>query len=369
MNQRKHRDKLVVGLVEFHKAQCFFILAIQIAAIVVMKAGTLGGANVQAISDDYNILLTLPYGGFIPVTFVLFELHLIGEDSWYLFLLSVCTVGLSAATYWIAQGFDISANIRNIPDTPTLYPGCGQVDPTRYCLERLPSIGLTGFILGRLSAFVFAVVIMIVIFLDQCKFRHLSFIQCMWPSLWIPSKEKEIGTTAPVRSDRKSERSSFFSHVGTFFSHRGGEIALMLLTLGVFILYVIFISVYFIDLASFSKYGFNLISDDWAFGQVVAITVWVPPLLEYLKLELEGTAEGHRYRLPLQWWLVKLPAGWNMGDRKDKELTSDEARSIGAQATDKAPSSEAYILANQSDHTTLDLETTYEEEDVNPHFL
>ncbi|KAL8921542.1 MAG: hypothetical protein Q9208_005696 [Pyrenodesmia sp. 3 TL-2023] len=41
----------------------------------------------------------------------------------------------------------------------------------------------------------------------------------------------------------------------------------------------------------------NVYNKTWNFGQVVAITVWAPPIVEYIHLEIRGLQRGFDYRL------------------------------------------------------------------------
>ncbi|KAI9843917.1 MAG: hypothetical protein M1838_002413 [Thelocarpon superellum] len=48
----QHKERLIVALVEFQKAQCFFMLAVQIAALVVLHDGLLAASNLEQIFID-----------------------------------------------------------------------------------------------------------------------------------------------------------------------------------------------------------------------------------------------------------------------------------------------------------------------------
>jgi len=54
-------------------------------------------------------------------------------------------------------------------------------------------------------------------------------------------------------------------------------------------------SQYFIFYEYFSHSASN--SENWGFGQVIAVTIWIPCLVEYLYLEFRGMAKGSEYRL------------------------------------------------------------------------
>ncbi|KAL9626867.1 MAG: hypothetical protein Q9204_006977, partial [Flavoplaca sp. TL-2023a] len=95
---QKHLSRLVAALTDFHKAQCFFMLAINIAALVVIHRGGFDPQSLQQMYDTYVFLRVLAVNGFLPITFTLTNLYLVGMLSWFLTLLSFVTIALSVAT-------------------------------------------------------------------------------------------------------------------------------------------------------------------------------------------------------------------------------------------------------------------------------
>lgn len=55
----KHMDALITAVIEFQKAQGYFMSAIQIASIVVMEAGVLGLTNLQQPSGIHNFIVVV----------------------------------------------------------------------------------------------------------------------------------------------------------------------------------------------------------------------------------------------------------------------------------------------------------------------
>ena len=108
-NQLKHKDALITSLVEFHKAQCFFMSTIQIASIVVASAGLLEAANLQQVYNNYRMITSPCYGGSIPVTLVLLRLHTAKHKSWELWLIKTISVMLYIATIVTTFSFDPTA--------------------------------------------------------------------------------------------------------------------------------------------------------------------------------------------------------------------------------------------------------------------
>ena len=90
----KHIDAPITAVIEFQKAQCYFMSAIQIASIVLMEAGLLGSTNLQQLANNYNLITVVCLGGTLPITFVLFRLRAAGKKSWELWILSAVTVSV-----------------------------------------------------------------------------------------------------------------------------------------------------------------------------------------------------------------------------------------------------------------------------------
>ena len=99
----KHKEKVIEGLIEFHKAQCFFMLAIQVAALAARHGRLLDRSSLQQINNDNAFINVLATGGYLPVTFVLYVLRTVGHKSWYTLFLSACTIAVSAATLFSAR--------------------------------------------------------------------------------------------------------------------------------------------------------------------------------------------------------------------------------------------------------------------------
>ena len=109
---KSHADKLVIGLVEFHKAQCYFSSVIQITALSLFrishKAYTNGATVTAGTFEDFfdtTVLVVLASSGLIPVSLILACISRYRRQSWYLLCLSWITVILASTTligsyYW-----------------------------------------------------------------------------------------------------------------------------------------------------------------------------------------------------------------------------------------------------------------------------
>ena len=127
---------LTSALVDFHKAQCFFVLAINIAAQVDRAKGGLQPQSLQQLYNTWVLIKSISIGGYLPVTFTLLTLHLVDQVSWYLLSLTICTVAVAIATLVTIGNFnpsdgDISSvSLASSTNGPI---ACGERNPGAWC--------------------------------------------------------------------------------------------------------------------------------------------------------------------------------------------------------------------------------------------
>ena len=129
--------RLTAALTEFQKAQCFFMLAVDIAALVNKANGGLLPVSLQQLHDNYSLLASVAISGYLPITTTLLALHMVDMISAYLLALSGCTVALSVATVGAIGNFEPSrGDLESIQAQASKgrYSACGHFDPTVYCL-------------------------------------------------------------------------------------------------------------------------------------------------------------------------------------------------------------------------------------------
>lgn len=105
INGRRRKTQMMslfTALVEFHKAQCYFISAIQTAALVFARQayGLDPISHGSQTPPVYDILLSviLSMNGLIPVIFTLSCISLYSRLSWHIIVLTFVTVTLSSGT-------------------------------------------------------------------------------------------------------------------------------------------------------------------------------------------------------------------------------------------------------------------------------
>ena len=130
--------RLTAALTEFQKAQCFFMLAVDIAALANKANGGLLPVSLQQLRDNYSLLAGVAISGYLPITTTLLALHMVDMISAYLLALSGCTVALSVATVAAIGNFKPSrGDLESIQAQASKggYPECGNLDPGVYCLQ------------------------------------------------------------------------------------------------------------------------------------------------------------------------------------------------------------------------------------------
>ncbi|KAI9793171.1 MAG: hypothetical protein M1833_000811 [Piccolia ochrophora] len=325
----QHKDRLIEALVDFQRAQCYFMMAIQTASIVGTKRGGLEAETLQEIYVNYKFLNILSVGGFAPSAFVLFELWMVDYKSWYMLFLTVWTMALSTATLFLAAGFPV------VPDTlrprnDIRYPNCGAISPVSYCLQApnnsfIPRYIVTSSRFGfGLRAFAFCLVILIVIFLDQCGLRRMSLPARLGRWVWRKQWAYEHASDSKRPEDSRQQRLIRLLRIfGLQSPHDVTKVVLTCVRVAVWMAFqwILVSYLYFLTKNHTSRRSLA----DWGFGQIVAIVVWTPPVFQYLYLESHG--------MPGQRW--NLPKGWIVA--RDKGVDENALSSSSSETTGDNP--------------------------------
>ena len=129
----RHLRILLMALVEFQKAQCFFVLPVQATALAALSTH----ASMLPPTTSYQQQLTnqlfhlIGSSGMLPVMLILFALHGAGQKSWYVLGMSTIAVALSGATM-------LTAEQRSMFEPDNRYSDCGFQDPSAFCIGSPP---------------------------------------------------------------------------------------------------------------------------------------------------------------------------------------------------------------------------------------
>lgn len=249
----RHKAIVVTALTEFQKAQCMFWVAIDAATAAVFLAGSaeiLGAKTRASFMLNFGVIKTICTCAVLFVTFGLYCLHLADKRSWYVFLLSLFTFGFSATAWGL---IDKAPPEKLAPVVnSTEFEGCGAISPTNYC-------GVSFYNLGdsiQLGMVLFTSIIFFALLMDMITLN--TTLGGLKAFRWWASESLPIGARwIPIL------RSSFrFASEITFLVFVG-------------YLFRLLIALTYESRGETGKHS-------WGFGQVIALTIWVPTLIEWV---------------------------------------------------------------------------------------
>lgn len=172
--QARYLPSLTTAMTDFQKAQCFFMMAINIAAQVNRFRGGFQPSSLQQLYSTYSLIRSISISGYLPITFTLFTLHMVDMVSGYLVVLSVCTVAISIATFFTLGKFQPSGSDLEYLSQQARTNGptsCGGNNLFVYCYETRTSdsdtaVNDTGVIFSILG---FCLVVLLLLIAHQCN--------------------------------------------------------------------------------------------------------------------------------------------------------------------------------------------------------
>lgn len=288
---KAHANKLVIALVEFHKAQCYFSGVIQITALSLFhnsRKGTIASMNTYTYItaghyEDYfdtSVLIVLASSGLIPISLVLACITRYGRQSWYLLVLSWITIILASTTliasyYWahkfaknegaydnnLSYEWDYGNNYgaENSCLIPgylgdTVIPLCGN---SKLLDNALPS----GTVANWWSWLVWA----------NC---------IIWMFFCVGKKCYDANRFSSFREKIEVLARRFF---WVRFIAKEGKAHRTWILVSIIPWSLCFASQFYLFSAYFDH---RVISYKWSFGQIIALFVWVPSIVEFIYLEL-----------------------------------------------------------------------------------
>lgn len=280
---------LVSALVEFQRAQIFFMLAVQIAALIALHNPTyMEATSWQQLWNNVGILYDLAFGGCLPVVFGLFILRLASEKSFYTLGVSVCCLTLSAVTWFLTAFKRPDPNKSITYDGPDL-PACGgMLAPTKYCYDTDWWAFNSDASVKAVPMLAFCFVVQLWLILDQIDLFRIPASSgspvkgnCFQ---WWRAKILQYSfwkTYERAVTERFHWLSSIKLDTGERVLKAINSVLLLATELAFVGLNAVLISDYAHILAS-NDYSQTLNLTDWSLGQVISVTIWVPVLLEYI---------------------------------------------------------------------------------------
>ena len=262
---------LSVALIEFHKNQCYFISAIEIAALVLDSQAYIAFTQ-DTTPPVFDIFLALPLSmnSFIPIVFSLSCIARYGRLSWHIIILSLIAIALStgplAASYmWILRiSSAFGPDLLSVNNAGGDYPD---------------GLATAKIVCGSQSTFLEHSI-------DRTNIKFsliwLTYTYCIAWGAWCLGKHVFISPPRGSRRERALE--AWHNSMLNSATSKLPPWAIFVLRYPLFILIWTLCFIYHIYLYSLFTRS-SLVSPEWTFGQIVAVTVWVPSVVEFLDIE------------------------------------------------------------------------------------
>lgn len=293
-----HAERITIALVEFHKAQCYFSSVIQVTALLLFTQSkrvdtlSINSSPADTFNDffDTSVLIVLATAGLIPVNLSLACLTRYGRQSWYLLILSVATSTLATATlissyYYtdhIGKSDDYVDNRLGYTfDQTNAYLG----NYTGNCAMGLQEISFTVLPLCgnsnlRRNAMPNGTV--------ANWWTWLVWSNCIaWLFFCLGKKcfdTENLGSCRRLLKRLIQQRWLTKVPIKEYNAHT------IWIVTAVIPWSLCFASQFWLFSAYFQH---SVISNEWSFGQIIAITVWLPCLVEYIYIEWSKPPPSH----------------------------------------------------------------------------
>ena len=251
---KRHRDAVAIALVEFHKNQCYFISAIQIAVIVLLHRAFIRWDYSQILAPIFDVLLAIPLAlnGLVPTVFTLCCISRYGRLSWYGIILTSITGALSTGSLVLSYRFTQT-------EAPSLDEIMGEqsllAQSRIICGSKSGDLGTRAELTTIEFSWVWLIYVNCLLWGFYCIAKHLHKHTQLGSLFW--SRLSTLGRIPYV---------SALSY--TFFG----------------ITWILSFTYHF-WLYSFLNKN-SLVSQTWTFGQIIAIAVWTPSIIEFIYVEI-----------------------------------------------------------------------------------
>lgn len=263
---RKIRACLMIGLKEFHRTQCFFSIAFQMATIASIYAGAIASTTLGQAIVNLAFLENITQSNLACVTLLYWLLRLDAERSLYFTTLSLCTFLLTLTSRFLLQAQDKTGNVGQI-QLNQKFVHCGGFDPTWACMPSnsngLQSQKYPGGHPVKPSV-------------CTCLSNHLRHSRMpaagLKTDLYASAEFCQAHNGTKLRLEHKIVR--FFCLIVRFLT------AYLMLA---FVLLGLSLN---LERIGFYIYEGQIDTTNWSFGQIIAVTVWAQPMMEFLQVTL-----------------------------------------------------------------------------------
>ena len=265
LQYEKKRDRILqlsTTLMDFHKNQCYFISAVEVAALVLVTKEPTG---ILRLSATFDVMFTVPLAlnGLVPVIFTLLIISRYGRLSWPIMLLTLLTVVLSTAS--LATTYSAWQNVDAFDsESRTLLRN------TLAFAQALCGSKFSNTLLMHPQEYNFAVIWTI-------------YLYC---TLWLLSCIIAYLATEPLKKYRLNRfLQSWINIISVPIQKikvlRGFSPLAHIISI---LLWAFFFGYHFYLYSLFSRH--KLVTSNWTLGQIIAIFLWVPTIIDFVYTEL-----------------------------------------------------------------------------------
>jgi hypothetical protein len=253
---------LMSMLVEFQEAQCFFMLATQIAVLVSFRNQSkfYEPENYAQLDMDNYLGQIIGAAGLIPVSIVMFTLNIGDMSSWYILSLSGITLATSSATVIISNSISIYGN--TAADLASFY----NVSPLQACGNHPPPIIFCDTVWSKTTTNTQNYLENILGFIYIGPIIIFSVILFQFV-LSLPLVSRKAKKLLPQVYRLKGSKTATYIKILWF--------------LAVSLFYLFAIYVYLGNMYFLSFFG-AIDTANWGLGQIIAVTIWSPVIFKYI---------------------------------------------------------------------------------------
>lgn len=250
ITSRKQTDTLVTALLDFQKSQLFFSAALQVACLyAVYTPAILSARTFRELESGFLLLTLVGVSGVYPVALNLLSIRAgRKKPDLFTFLLTICAVALASANWLLSASSTMEqAQLAQDGFNPL---SCGGMNPQKYCVRPNYTIAKyleidTAVVSWQTAALIVPCLAVIYVGIDK------------YTTAWVP---RLSGPTATMAN--------------------------LVLKLGSFIMqiWLIFGVAALLGVVSYITSDKSISArDKWSLGQIIAVAVWVPCIVEWLR--------------------------------------------------------------------------------------
>ena len=290
--QTNQYSALTSGLVEYQKAQAYFAITMQGTAMIALGSdGSIFDAmTYKEIGYTVVMLGDVAAVGVVCLTFGLYLLYKAKKTSWYVTTLTILAALLCFVT-WSQTRSPLDNLTPRTPPVTNISSCGGLVTPVKFCTAFTTTNYST-----KIEASIISCCATVLLVLIIRQGRHI--LGEWYKSLTtIISKRSEYSFPLKIRPstyEKLSNRKLISRELTIRTTHAFTEVILAIAAI-----------IMLVWLAHPHSLGYKYVSlsnvqnTQWTFGQMIAITIWAPSIIEYIHSAFRKSVTQHSYGLQL----------------------------------------------------------------------